>query len=95
MANVVNFQGERFRLDVTPDPNTGRAGRTWVALGEDPDGHAKLLNDYTANLPGPGPADGFTTLGRHLAQRVAADFRGTVEELDAVTIPDDPPGTVY
>jgi hypothetical protein len=83
--NAVSFEGREYRL----------TDRTWEPAGHDGGDLLATLNGYTADLPGPGPADGFTTLGRHLAIQVARDFRGDILELDEVTIPDDAPGTVY
>lgn len=85
MPNVVSFAGREYRL----------ADRTWEAVGDADPAFASRLTEYTALLPGPGPAGGFTTLGRHLAITVARELRGDIIELDEVEIPPDATGRVY
>lgn len=85
MANIVSFEGDEYRL----------TDRIWEAVGDAPPAFAAKLTEFTAVLPGPGPADGFTTLGRHLAIAVARELRGDIIELDEVEIPPDAAGRVY
>jgi hypothetical protein len=85
--NKVRFEGRACILN----------GRTWSS--EDPAAAAYLvpaLNELTASLDGPGPAEGFVTLGAYLAPKVAKVHGGTVVELDASRVPRRTrPGTVY
>jgi hypothetical protein len=88
MANTVSFEGREYRL----------ADRTWEPANDDAKADPKFLaflNDYVKDTPGPGPQDGFTTLGRHLAIQVARELRADIIELDEVEIPPDAAGRVY
>lgn len=85
MANAVSFAGREYRL----------TDRTWEPVGDADPAFTAKINEYTALLPGPGPADGFTTLGRHLAIQVARELRGDILELDEPEIPPDAAGVVY